>query len=109
MAGEKPNGLFITDDEGNVYYLRPEVLAQSKMPEEDLKLLRQEMAASGKNSAKSGELNIEDLHSVAGGVSIPMLHLGSSFKVPNFSHTSLMHQPNFKIDLGAMSTVMCPW
>ena|ERR1700760_1553928 len=113
MADEKPNGLFITDDEGNVYYLRPEILAQAKMPEEDLKLLREEMAASGKTSAKSGELNIDDLHSVAGGISIPMLHLGS-FRLPSFgsaAHLSanVLNRPNFQLPSSAMSTVMCPW
>ena len=109
MAEEKPNGLFITDDEGNVYYLRPEILAQAKMPEADLKALKEEAAASGKSSAKAGELNIEDLQTVAGGFGIPMLHIGSSFKIPSFGHTALHHTPNLKLDLGAMSTVMCPW
>ena len=48
MADQKPNGLFITDDAGNVYYLRPEILAQAKMPDEDVKRLKDELAASGK-------------------------------------------------------------
>ncbi|PJG51259.1 hypothetical protein CVM73_32095 [Bradyrhizobium forestalis] len=108
MADEKPNGLFITDDAGNVYYLRPEILAQTKMPEEDVKKLREEVAANSKGQAKDAELSIDDLNAVAGGVSFPTashVHLATNIS----SHTAAISSA--KLDLGkvATSTVMCPW
>jgi len=103
MADAKPNGLFVTDDAGNVYYLRPEILLQAKMPEEDLKKLKAEMAAGG---GKGGELNVEELHNVAGGMSLSHAHL--AFNVPQLSATAI-HSP--QVDFGKVmtSTVMCPW
>lgn len=99
MADQKPDGLFITDDAGNVYYLRPEILAQAKMPDEDVKRLKDELAASSKG--KQGELSIEDLQTVAGGANVPMTHVGK------VSISSDLSRPG---GIGGMtSTIMCPW
>lgn len=110
MADQKPNGLFITDDAGNVYYLRPEILAQAKMPDEDVKKLKDELAATTSHG-KDQELSLEDLNTVAGGVNFPAaahVHLGSTFSassVLSSSHSSGI--PN--IGNVMTSTVMCPW
>lgn len=101
MADQKPNGLFITDDAGNVYYLRPEILAQAKMPDEDVKRLKDELAASSKG--KQGELSIEDLHTVAGGANVPLTHVGT---------VSVASLASSNLHLGGSvmtSTIMCPW
>jgi hypothetical protein len=96
MADQRPNGLFITDDAGNVYYLRPEILAQAKMPAEDVQKLKDELAAGSKG--KDRELSVEDLHTVAGGVSVPMTHLAN---IPTISHGGTSPVMS--------STIMCPW
>ena len=101
MADQKPNGLFITDDAGNVYYLRPEILAQAKMPDEDVKRLKDELAASSKG--KQGELSIEDLHAVAGGANVPMTHVGT-VSVASLAASNL--RPGGPV---MTSTIMCPW
>jgi hypothetical protein len=105
MADEKPNGLFVTDNAGNVYYLRPEILAQAKMPPEDLEKLKAEMAASGKGT-EGGELSVQDLETVAGGMNVSFSRM--SFNLPHMN--VLLHQTP-KLDLGKVmtSTVMCPW
>jgi hypothetical protein len=106
MADQKPNGLFITDDAGNVYYLRPEILAQAKMPDEDVKKLKEELAANGK--AQDQELSLDDLNAVAGGVNFPAathVHVGTSFSA--LSHLGTSGIPN--IGNVMTSTVMCPW
>jgi len=106
MADEKPNGLFITDDAGNVYYLRPEILAQAKMPEEDVQKLRQEVAANSKGQAKDAELSIDDLNAVAGGVRFPTashVHLSTNISA------AAIASPKFDLGKFATSTVMCPW
>src|SRR5712671_5636129 len=108
MADQKPNGLFITDDAGNVYYLRPEILAQAKMPEEDVKKLREEIAASSEGQAKDQELSIDDLNTVAGGVSFPAathVHIGSAISASALSAVS----PKVDFSKVQTSTVMCPW
>jgi hypothetical protein len=102
MADQKPNGLFITDDAGNVYYLRPEILAQAKMPDEDVKRLKDELAASGKG--KDRELSIEDLHTVAGGANVPMIAVSNLA-----SHANLVSHPGGIGGPVMTSTVMCPW
>lgn len=103
MADEKPEGLFITDAAGNVYYLRPEILAQAKMPDEDVKRLKAEVAATGK---KDGELSVEDLNAVAGGMGVQMTH-SPFISVSNLHVKSLPGMD--KIGPIATSTVMCPW
>jgi hypothetical protein len=105
MADEKPNGLFVTDDAGNDYYLRPEILAQARMPEEDLKKLRAEMAAGG-GKGKDGELSVEELHTVAGGMNLSHTHL--AFNLPQISVAAL-HSPTVDFGKVMTSTVMCPW
>jgi hypothetical protein len=107
MADQKPNGLFITDDAGNVYYLRPEILAQAKMPDEDVKKLKDELAASSKG--KQGELSIEDLHTVAGGANVSMTHLTSFASSNVASHANLLSNPGGIAGPVMTSTVMCPW
>ena len=107
MADQKPNGLFITDDAGNVYYLRPEILAQAKMPDEDVKRLKDELAASSKG--KKGELSIEDLHTVAGGANVPMTHIGTVAVSNLASHASLVSHPGGIGGPVMTSTIMCPW
>src|SRR5260370_13569923 len=101
MADQKPNGLFITDDAGNVYYLRPEILAQAKMPDEDVKRLKDELAASSKG--KQGELSIEDLHTVAGGANVPMTHVGT------ISVSSLVSHPGGIGGPGMPSPTLGAW
>src|SRR5207245_256101 len=108
MADQKPNGLFITDDAGNVYYLRPEILAQAKMPDEDVKKLKDELAANSKGQDQ--ELSLEDLNTVAGGVNFPAathVHVGASFSALNHLATHSSGIPN--IGNVMTSTVMCPW
>jgi|SRR6187551_21584 hypothetical protein len=108
MADQKPSGLFITDDAGSVYYLRPEILAQAKMPDEDVKKLKDELAAMSKGKIKEGELSVEDLNAVAGGANVAMHHVaGISSHVASVSALSRSHGP----DIGPVmtSTVMCPW
>jgi hypothetical protein len=108
MADQKPDGLFITDDAGNVYYLRPEILAQAKMPDEDVKKLRAEIAASGKGDAKDQELSVDDLSTIAGGVNYPA---ATHVHVANVAATSVVSRasPSFDFSKVATSTVMCPW
>jgi hypothetical protein len=101
MADEKPSGLFITDDAGNVYYLRPEILAQAKMADEDVKRLKDEMAAMSKGKVEEGELSVEDLNTVAGGSNVAMMHHVPAIS-PLVAASSIMHVP-------VNSTVMCPW
>lgn len=101
MADQKPNGLFITDDAGNVYYLRPEILAMAKMPAEDVQKLKDEQAAVSKG--KGGELSLEALNTVAGGASGPITHL-ATINVPNLSVHGGLGGP-----ATMTSTVMCPW
>lgn len=96
----RPNGLVITDDSGNYYYLRPEVLAQAKMPDEDVKKLKQGISSA---SGKERELSLDEMHSVAGGVvSTAQIH-----SLPQIQTTGLkIGSPS-----GALmsSTIMCPW
>jgi|SRR6516165_4683114 hypothetical protein len=98
MADQKPDGLVITDDAGNFYYLRPEILAQAKMPDTEVKRMKEGLAASSKG--KDRELSVEDLHAVAGGLNVPSAHLGT-FKVP-----SVISRPGGPTMEG---TIMCPW
>ena len=99
MADQRPDGLVITDDAGNYFYLRPEILAQAKMPDAEVKRMKEGLAASSKG--KDRELSVEDLHSVAGGLNVPTAHLGTTFNVPNLGAHS--GSPVMS------STVMCPW
>jgi hypothetical protein len=105
MADPKPNGLFITDDAGNVYYLRPEILAQAKMPDEDVKRLKDELGASSKG--KQGELSAEDLNAVAGGANVAMTHI-TALSTSNIAAASLVSHPSIGGPV-MTSTVMCPW
>ena len=91
MADQRPSGLVITDDSGNYYYLRPEILAQAKMPDSEVKRMKEGLS-------KDRELSADDLQAVAGGLNMPMAHMGT-FKLPQ------------AVSGGAhmSSTVMCPW
>ena len=79
------------------------------MPEEDVKKLREEIAASSKGQAKDEELSIDDLNTVAGGVNFPAsfthVHIGSSFSASALSAVS----PRIDFSKVQTSTVMCPW
>ena len=66
--------------------------------DEDVKRLKDELAASGKG--KQGELSIEDLHTVAGGANVPMTHVGT------ISVSNLVSHPGGPV---MTSTIMCPW
>jgi hypothetical protein len=104
----KPGGLVITDDGGNYYYLRPEVLAQAKMPDEDVKKLKSGISTA---TGKSGELSMDDMQAVAGGAGLTATQLA----VPNLQHVSSLnfaavsrtHGPDLSKVM--TSTVMCPW
>jgi hypothetical protein len=90
---ERPNGLVVTDNSGNYYYLRPEILAQAKMPDEDVSRFKA-MSATGEDR----ELSADDLKTVSGGTSAGapgILNIG--------------HVPSVKSDEIPLSTVMCPW
>ena len=91
---ERPDGLVVTDNSGNYYFLRPEILAQAKMPEEDVSRFK---AFSAKMEDR--ELSADDLKGVSGGTSTQLpgiLNIGS---VPTVKSTG----PS------SYSTVMCPW
>jgi hypothetical protein len=92
---DRPRGLVVTDDIGNYYYLRPEVLAQAQLPEDEVKKLKSGLAsASGKEGVRvtsikelpqilsNRELSPDEMKSVTGGVAA--------------SRTMT-------------STIMCPW
>jgi hypothetical protein len=107
MADQKPDGLFITDDAGNVYYLRPEILAQAKMPDEDVKKLKEEVAVLSK-SKQDQELSIDDLNTVAGGINFPAathVHIAQNVSAVAMAAVS----PKLDLSKVATSTVMCPW
>jgi hypothetical protein len=102
MADQRPNGLVITDDAGNYYYLRPEILAQAKMPDAEVKRMKEGLIAASKG--KDHELSVEDLGAVAGGANVPLAHLPSAFNIPTLSHTGLgKGGPTME------GTIMCPW
>jgi hypothetical protein len=104
----KPGGLVITDDGGNYYFLRPEVLAQAKMPDEDVKKLK---SGISKAAGKSGELSMDDMQAVAGGAGMGAAH----FAAPNLQHvprinlTAVARTPGPDFSKVMTSTVMCPW
>lgn len=103
---ERPNGLVVTDDGGNYYYLRPEVLAQAKMPEEDVLKLKAGLAQSTKGQDR--ELSVDDLHGVAGGMSVKSTHLPG---ISNIGNVSSLKMPEGSL-IGSRtmtSTIMCPW
>jgi len=90
---ERPDGLVVTDNSGNYYYLRPEILAQAKMPEEDVLRFK---AFSTKGADR--ELSADDLKAVSG---------GTSASLPGI--LNIGHVPSVKSDEVPLSTVMCPW
>lgn len=108
---DKPDGLVVTDDNGNYYYLRPEILAQAKMPEEDLAKFKAGLAEASQGEDR--ELSTEEMEGVAGGmggmpgnISIPGIP-----KMPELGSLKINTGSNFRLPGGAssMSTVMCPW
>lgn len=96
----RPSGLIVTDDSGNYYYLRPETLAQAKMPEEDVKKLKSGLA---KASGKDRELSIDEMQSVAGGA----ISAGG-LNVPKIQSVGALRLPGGGAGAAA-STIMCPW
>ncbi|ACA14684.1 hypothetical protein M446_0099 [Methylobacterium sp. 4-46] len=111
---QQPNGLVITDGGGNYYYLRPEILAQTKMPDEDVQKLKSGLAAS--SAGKDEELSGAALEAVAGGAGIGGgIQLPGVVQIPSFNigslTASLTHSKPGLPDLGKVmsSTVMCPW
>lgn len=99
----RPSGLIVTDDSGNYYYLRPETLAQAKMPDEDVQKLKSGIAAA---AGKTGELSMEDMQSVAGGaVAMAQLH-----NIPQIQKVAMQPLKSGFPGAGAVaSTIMCPW
>ena len=102
---ERPNGLVVTDDGGNYYYLRPETLAQAKMPPEDVAKLK---AGLQGGKGQDRELSVDDLHAVAGGMNV------QAVKLPGI--TSIGSTASMRMPIGApggdrtvQSTIMCPW
>jgi hypothetical protein len=97
---DRPSGLVITDDRGNYYYLRAEILAEAKMPEEDVKKLTSGLAGgTGKGSVSV--TSIKDLPQIVGTRS-------------SDRELSLDEMKGVTGGLaargGAMtSTIMCPW
>ena len=95
-GSDKGDGLFITDDNGNFYYLRPEILAQARMSAEDVARVK-DLAAKGQDR----ELSADDLQGVVGGA--------AGLQIPGVIHVSsqsLMRLPGG----GTMEgTIMCPW
>jgi hypothetical protein len=103
---EKPSGLLVTDDSGNYYYLRPEILAQAKMPEEDVKKLKSGIASA---SGKDRELSLDELQSAAGGV----VNTASIGSVPRIQSVGALRVSGpggaFDPSAAVKSTIMCPW
>ena len=105
MAQSRPSGLLVTDDSGNYYYLRPEILAQAKMPEEDVKKLKSGIASA---TGKDRELSLDELKSAAGGV----ISTASISGLPNIQSVGALRVGGIGggPDFGAVkSTIMCPW
>ena len=104
MAQSRPSGLLVTDDSGNYYYLRPEILAQAKMPEEDVKKLKSGLASA---TGKDRELSLDELQSAAGGV----VSTASISGLPNIQSVGALRVGSAGgLDAGAVkSTIMCPW
>jgi len=106
MAESRPSGLLVTDDSGNYYYLRPEILAQAKMPEEDVKKLKSGIASA---SGKDRELSLDELQSAAGGV----ISTASISGIPSIQSVGALRVSGpggaFDPSAAVKSTIMCPW
>jgi hypothetical protein len=104
MAQSRPSGLLVTDDSGNYYYLRPEILAQAKMPEEDVKKLKSGLASA---TGKDRELSLDELQSAAGGV-VSTAQIGN---MPQIQSVGALRVGSVGgLDAAAVkSTIMCPW
>lgn len=109
---DRPDGLVITDDGGNYYYLRPDVLADAKMPQEDVEKLKAGLAKSDPPADR--ELNSEELETAAGGAG--MMGGGQIPGVPKIPElggikisptNGLARLPGGRGS--SYSTVMCPW
>ncbi|MBY0296371.1 MAG: hypothetical protein K2X71_10075 [Methylobacterium sp.] len=110
---ESPSGLVITDDAGNYYYLRSEILEQARMPDEDVQKLKSGMAAASPGS--NDELSSEALDAVAGGGMMGGIGgLPGIANIPQLNPNALKTAASLKggkFDLSKVSysTVMCPW
>jgi hypothetical protein len=104
---EKPSGLLVTDDSGNYYYLRPEILAQAKMPEEDVKKLKSGIASA---TGKDRELSLDELQSAAGGM-VSTASIGSMPRIQSVGALRVGGVGGGAFDPSAAvkSTIMCPW
>jgi hypothetical protein len=89
---DRPTGLIVSDDSGNFYYLRPELLADAKMPEEDVKKLKAGLEQASKTS-QDPEINIVELDTVTGGLNL----------------TGVRESKNVEDRRAVRSTIMCPW
>jgi hypothetical protein len=89
-------GLFLSDNSGNYYYIRPEILAQTKMSKEDVARVKAQKPKAGDR-----ELSADDLQAVVGGSGMPSL--------PGV--LQIGHVPSLSVPKGASmeGTVMCPW
>ncbi len=102
---DRPDGLVITDDSGNYYYLRPDVLAGAKMPPEDVEKLRAGLAKE--NASTDRELSTEELETAAGGFGMP-----GGIQIPGIPSIPQLGSIRFSPTAGrntSYSTVMCPW
>jgi hypothetical protein len=99
--------LLVTDDSGNYYYLRPEILAQAKMPEEDVKKLKSGLASA---TGKDRELSLDELQSAAGGV-VSTASIGSMPRIQSVGALRVGGVGGGAFDPSAAvkSTIMCPW
>jgi hypothetical protein len=107
---DRPSGLILTDEGGNYYYLRPEVLAQARMPEEEVEKLKAGLAAA---TSKDRELSLDEMQTVAGGImnttttsslrTLPSIQSLGAIKVGGGGSTGI---GNLNL---VTSTVMCPW
>jgi hypothetical protein len=106
---ERPNGLVVADDGGNYYYLRPEILAQAKMPEAEVLRMKAGLAEGKKGQDR--ELSVDDLQGVAGGASPQLGHLPGVHSIGNISSLKMPTGPDLRgADMrGMTSTIMCPW
>ncbi len=85
-------GLLLTDSGGNYYYIRPDILAQTKMTDEEILRVK----AQGPKG-QDRELSADELQAVAGGTSQPpgIINIG--------------HVPTLSSGVKMEGTIMCPW
>ncbi len=95
MAATNDQGIFLRDSKGDLYFLRPELLAMAKVPENEKSEVEKKLKEKGEDVAGFALNAYSSLNQVS--------VLGSV----NLSSTSIAPA---KLNLGnAASTTMCPW